>query len=65
LRFLWIFQMKLVGKSVGGPAKVAVFSSALVGMVNGTAVGKLSSHRASVYSHNEEDGLQTTLCSSG
>lgn len=33
------FSMKLVGKSVGGPAKVAVFSSALVGMVNGTAVG--------------------------
>ena len=33
------FSMKLVGKSVGGPAKVAVFSSALVGMVNGTSVG--------------------------
>ncbi len=33
------FSMKLVGKSVGGPAKVAVFSSALMGMVNGTAVG--------------------------
>ncbi len=33
------FTMKLVGKSVGGPAKVAVVSSGLVGMVNGTAVG--------------------------
>jgi TRAP transporter 4TM/12TM fusion protein len=33
------FSMKLVGKSVGGPAKVAVVSSALVGMVSGTSVG--------------------------
>ena len=33
------FTMKLVGKSTGGPAKVAVISSGLVGMVNGTAVG--------------------------
>lgn len=33
------FAMKLVGKSVGGPAKVAVVSSTLVGMVNGTAAG--------------------------
>lgn len=33
------FTMKLVGKSTGGPAKVAVVSSGLVGMVNGTAVG--------------------------
>ncbi len=33
------FSMKLVGKSVGGPAKVAIVSSTLVGMVNGTAVG--------------------------
>ena len=33
------FAMKLVGTSIGGPAKVAVFSSSLIGMVNGTAAG--------------------------
>lgn len=33
------FAMKLLGRSIGGPAKVAVVSSGLIGMVNGTAVG--------------------------
>lgn len=33
------FAMKLLGRSTGGPAKVAVVSSAMIGMVNGTAAG--------------------------
>lgn len=33
------FSMKLLGRSTGGPAKVAVVSSAMIGMVNGTAAG--------------------------
>ncbi len=40
--FLNDFALTLVGHSVGGPAKVAVVASALLGMINGSAVANVA-----------------------
>lgn len=37
------FAFALAGRSRGGPAKVSVFASALMGMINGTSVGNVVS----------------------
>ena len=41
-RFINELSLSLVGKSPGGPAKVAVMASALLGMVNGSAVANVA-----------------------
>ena len=41
-RFINDLSLSLVGRSPGGPAKVAVIASALLGMVNGSAVANVA-----------------------
>ena len=41
-RFINDLSLSLVGKTPGGPAKVAVIASALLGMVNGSAVANVA-----------------------
>ena len=41
-RFINDFSLTLVGQSPGGPAKVAVIASALMGMINGSAVANVA-----------------------
>ncbi len=39
----YVFPFMIFGKSAGGPAKVAVLASALLGMINGSAVANVAS----------------------
>ena len=41
-KFINDFSLTLVGQSPGGPAKVAVIASALMGMINGSAVANVA-----------------------
>lgn len=41
-RFVNDFSLSLVGQTPGGPAKVAVIASALMGMINGSAVANVA-----------------------
>ena len=41
-RFINDFSLTLVGKTPGGPAKVAVLASALMGMINGSAIANVA-----------------------
>ena len=41
-RFIHDLSLRLAGASAGGPAKIAVVSSALLGMVNGSAVANVA-----------------------
>lgn len=41
-RFINDFSLTLVGQSPGGPAKVAVLASALMGMINGSAIANVA-----------------------
>ena len=41
-KFINDFSLTLVGRSPGGPAKVAVLASALMGMINGSAIANVA-----------------------
>lgn len=41
-RFINDFSLTLVGQTAGGPAKVAVLASALMGMINGSAIANVA-----------------------
>lgn len=41
-KFINDFSLTLVGRSPGGPAKVAVIASALMGMINGSAIANVA-----------------------
>lgn len=41
-KFINDFSLTLVGRTPGGPAKVAVLASALMGMMNGSAIANVA-----------------------
>jgi TRAP-type uncharacterized transport system fused permease subunit len=55
----------VAGRFRGGPAKVAVLSSALLGTINGNSVAKRGDHRSHNHPADEKDGLQARVCRSG
>ena len=59
--FFISFANRLAGWSSGGPAKVAVISSALCGMVSRLLRGQHRHHRFLHHPHDEEDRLQARV----
>lgn len=63
--FINDLALTLVGRTSGGPAKVAVIASALMGMINGSALANVATTGAITNSSHEEDRLPPGVCRCG
>ena len=56
-QFINDIALTLVGQTPGGPAKVAVIASALMGMINGSAIANVATTGTDHHPADEKDGL--------